>query len=88
MARMSPYGDFDTMLSTLIGQLSKGRYILGDTFSAADVLWGGALKWTTGFGIVPKTPEIEAYLGRVGGRPAALKVEAADAGLATKQGRT
>src|SRR6185437_11037664 len=32
------YGDYDSMLKTLTGQLEKGPYLLGDTFSAADVL--------------------------------------------------
>jgi len=36
---MSPYGDFDTVLRTLLEQLGKGPYILGEQFSAADVLW-------------------------------------------------
>ncbi|MBV9234577.1 MAG: glutathione S-transferase, partial [Xanthobacteraceae bacterium] len=53
MPRMNPYGDFDTMLKTLLDQLRKGPYILGDRFSAADVLWGTALTWTTSFNLVP-----------------------------------
>ena len=32
-----PYGDYDTMLGTLTGQLAQGPYLLGDRFSAADV---------------------------------------------------
>ena len=34
----SPYGDYDTMLKTLTDQLAKGSYLLGERFSAADVL--------------------------------------------------
>src|ERR1041385_3280147 len=44
---MSPYGDYDTMLKTLTDQLARGPYILGERFSAADILWGTALTWTT-----------------------------------------
>jgi len=36
-ASTSPYGDWDTMLGTLTGQLAQGPYLLGDRFSAADV---------------------------------------------------
>ena len=57
---MSPYGDFETMLRTLTDQLAKGPYMLGEQFTAADVLWGGALTWTTMFKLVPELPEIEA----------------------------
>jgi glutathione S-transferase len=38
-ATMSPYGDYDTMLKTLVDQLAKGPYLLGERFCAADVLW-------------------------------------------------
>src|SRR5579883_793791 len=68
-----PYGDFDTMFKTLTDQLAKGPYLLGERFTAADVLWGTALDWTTRFGIVQTTPLIKAYIERVVSRPAALR---------------
>jgi glutathione S-transferase len=80
-----PYGDFDTMLKTLTDQLEKGPYLLGDTFSAADVLWGTALNWTTMFKLVPELPVIRAYIDRVLARPAMLRAAAADAELAAAQ---
>ena len=51
-----PYGDYETMLKTLTDQLARGPYLLGDRISAADVLWGGALRWTTRFKLVPELP--------------------------------
>jgi glutathione S-transferase len=76
---MSTYGDWDTMLGAVIGQLSKGPYILGETFSAADVLWGGGLGWGRMFGIVPSDePTIAAYVERVTTRPAFVKVATED----------
>jgi len=67
---MSPYGDFDTMFQTLIDQLSKGDYLLGDKFTALDVLWGTALSWITKFQLVPLLPVIKEYIDRVNSRPA------------------
>ena len=81
-----PYGDYDTMLGTLTAQLRRGPYLLGDRFSAADVLWGTALAWTTAFKLVPEMPEIMDYVARVTQRPAARKASAADAELAAAQG--
>ena len=46
---MSPYGDLATVLRTVPARLSPGPWFLGVEFSAADVLWGSALAWTTGF---------------------------------------
>jgi len=81
----SPYGDFDTMLKTLTDQLAQGPYLLGERFTAADVLWGGALNWTTMFKLVPETPVIRAYIDRVISRPAMQRAAAADAALAAAQ---
>ena len=75
------YGDYDTMLKTLTDQLEHGPWLLGDTFSAADVLWGTALNWTVMFKLVPELPVIRAYVDRVLARPAMQRAAAADAAL-------
>lgn len=85
---MCPYGDFDTMLNTLVGQLAKGPYILGETFTTADVLWGVALGWMVGFGMIPALPEISAYLAQIDARPSFIKVRAEDEALAAKLAAT
>src|SRR5881227_33975 len=80
-ASTSPYGDWDTMLGTLTGQLAQGPYLLGERFSAADVLWGTALTWTTMFKLVPELPVLRAYIDRVGARPAVAAASRKDAEL-------
>jgi len=80
-----PYGDFDTTLATVNQQLSTGPYLLGERFTAADVLWGMALKWTVGFKLVPSSPQIDAYIERVNSRPAMQRAAAKDAELAASQ---
>ena len=81
----SPYGNYDTMLQTLTAQLEKGPFLLGEKFTAADVLWGTALTWTTMFNLVPTLPVIQAYLDRVNARPSVARVNARDAELAAEQ---
>ena len=81
----SPYGDFDDMWSALTAQLAKGPYLLGERFSAADVLWASALNWTTMFGLVPETPVTRAYMDRVNSRPAFQRAAAIEADLIAKQ---
>jgi len=78
---MSPYGDYDTMLKTLTDQLANGPYLLGEQFTAADVLWGAALTWTTMFKLVPELPVITDYIGRCTARPAVARAKAKDAEL-------
>ena len=82
----SPYGDYDTMWKTLTDQLARGPYLLGARFSAADMLWGGALAWTTGFGLVEKTAVVAAYIDRIGARPSVVRAKAKDAELMAAQG--
>lgn len=81
---MVPYGDYDTMLKTLTDQLAKAPYFLGDRISAADVLWGTALTWTTRFKLVPELPVITDYIGRINARPAVAKVKELDAQLSAE----
>jgi glutathione S-transferase len=83
--RMCPYGDFDTMFGTLVAQLKPGPYILGERFTAADLLWGTSLTWMTMFKLIPALPEIAAYIARVNARPSVAKVKAEDAALAKAQ---
>jgi glutathione S-transferase len=82
---MNPYGDFDTVQKTVNAQLEKGPYMLGKRFTALDILWGMALTWTTGFGIMPMSPAIRAYLDRFAERPALARVRAKDAEIAAAQ---
>ncbi len=85
MRAMSPYGDYDAVLKAVTDQLARGPWMLGERFSALDVLWGGALGWMTMFGIVEATPVIAAYVERVAARPASRKVREGDAALAAEQ---
>jgi glutathione S-transferase len=81
---MVPYGDYDTMLKTVTDQLANGPYLLGARMTAADVLWGTALAWTTMFKLVPEQPVIMDYVKRMTGRPAAGRVRELDAKLAAE----
>ena len=78
---MSPYGDFDVVMNTVIERLSQAPYLLGDKVSAADVLWGLALNWGTMFGMVPPNPVLADYIARMTSRPAFAKVTEFDAKL-------
>ncbi|CAA2137356.1 Glutathione S-transferase GstA [Hyphomicrobium sp. ghe19] len=64
------YGTYDGMVSTLVGALGSGPYILGERFSAADVVVGSSVRWLTLFKLLPETPEFTSYLERLTSRPA------------------
>jgi glutathione S-transferase len=82
--QMLPYGDYDTTMNVLAGALVKGPYLLGDTFSAADVQMGSNLRWTMQFGIVPQRPEFVRYVELLKQRPALMRAMARDEQLTAK----
>jgi glutathione S-transferase len=82
----SPYGDFDTVVETITDAIVHGPWLLGERFSAADVLWGNALRWVTGFGMVEATSDIKHYIDRVMARPAQQRAQQADTELAREMG--
>ena len=59
-----------------MGVLEAGPYILGDRFSAADILIGTTFAMFMGGPTLPKTPLLEAYVKRVVERPAYAKAMA------------
>jgi glutathione S-transferase len=82
--QMLPYGDYDTTMTVLAGALAKGPYLLGETFSAADVQMGSNLRWTMKFGIAPQRPEFVRYVELLAKRPALLRALERDEKLAVK----
>jgi len=75
----TPYASYDSLIDLLEETLKKGPYLLGDRFTAADLLWGIALRWTTMFGLVETRPVFQAYMERIGNRESLQKVSAEDA---------
>jgi glutathione S-transferase len=78
---MNPYGDFDTTLRTLESQLARGVCLLGERFTAVDVLWGMALRMLMGFGALTATPVLADYAARVCARPSVARVDQTDGQL-------
>ena len=83
---MSPYGSFDATMDAVSGALAKGPYMLGDTLSALDMVYGAGLSWTMMFKITPERPEFTRYVAGLRQRPAWIKALAKDAEYATKFG--
>lgn len=84
-ASMMPYGTVDDVWGAVTAQLSKGDYMLGDKFTALDVLWGTALNWMTMFGLAPETPVTRAYIDRIKARPSVARAAEIDAEWLKKQ---
>lgn len=80
----SAYGDYDRVMDALASQLAQGPYLLGERFTAADVLWGTALRWTLAFKLVPDRAVFRDYVARVTAHPAIERASAMDARFAAE----
>ena len=68
---------YDQMVARFEGALARGPYMLGETFSAADVLFGSIVQW--GSQMLPKRDAFDAYLARLVERPAYQRSTVKDA---------
>jgi glutathione S-transferase len=64
----------------IIQTLSRGPYILGEKFSAADVLYGTTFAMFGASPMLPKSPVIDAYVKRCLERPAYARAQEKDNG--------
>lgn len=67
-------------MPAVIEALSPGPYILGERFSAADVLYGTTFALFGQSPMMPKSTVIDAYIQRVVSRPAFARAQARDNG--------
>jgi glutathione S-transferase len=72
------YGDFDTVMDVVAKAVAKGPFILGEQFTAADIVIGSGLRFGMMFKLLPERPEFTAYVGRLAQRPALQRVDEKD----------
>jgi glutathione S-transferase len=72
------YGDFDRTMNVVEQAVADGPYLLGEQFTAADVVLGSTLRWGIQFNLIPPRPAFSAYTERLAPRPALQRAEAKD----------
>lgn len=68
--QMVGFGCMRDVLDTLEGALKGRDYLVGDSFTAADLYIASHLGWGMQFGTLEKRPVFEAYVARCTARPA------------------
>jgi len=81
---MLGYGDFDTVMNVLAKAVTPGPFLMGEQFTAADVVIGSGLRWGTLFKLIPERKEFTDYIARFADRPALKRALAKDDELAKK----
>ena len=66
----SGWGDFELMIETLESGIADRTWILGDTFTAADVMLGSSMVFMRMFDMLPGSDALSTYADRCLARPA------------------
>jgi glutathione S-transferase len=83
--RMMGYGRVEDVINALEAAVSRAEYVVGDSFTAADVYLGSGIGFGMQFGAIEKRPAFEQYWQRLSARPAALRAKEIDDSLAAQQ---
>jgi len=72
--------ELEEVMPAILARLAAGPYMLGEHFSAVDVLFGTTFGQFAQSGLLPQSPLIDAYVQRIVSRPAFARGMARDAG--------
>ena len=75
------FGCVEDVLEAVEGAVENRPYLVGDSFTAADLYLASHLSWGMNFGTIEKRPAFEAYVERHVHRPAALRADEIDNAL-------
>jgi glutathione S-transferase len=80
------WGTHESMVGAIEFAIADREFLLGDTFSMADVIFGGTLRYMLRFKMLEPSPSITAYADRLGTRPALLRADARNAAVIDEHG--
>ncbi|MEZ4400803.1 MAG: glutathione S-transferase family protein [Kofleriaceae bacterium] len=80
------WGAYDAMVAAMVHAVTDRDYLLGSTFSMADVIFGGTLRYMLMFKMIEPRPALQAYADRLAARPALQRAEAANRASAAAHG--
>jgi glutathione S-transferase len=80
------WGTYESMIASMESAIAGRSYILGDRFSMADCIFGGAVRYLLRFKVLEPTPTFTAYAGRLAARPAAQRADAKNAAVVKEYG--
>jgi glutathione S-transferase len=83
--KMVGYGKLEDILAMLEGAVMGRDYLVGDSFTAADVYVASHLGWGMQFGLLDKRPAFETYVNKLMGRPDAIRARELDDALIPPQ---
>ena len=80
------WGDYATMITAMEMALEGRAFVLGDTFSMADVIFGGTIRYLLRTKALEAKPVFTAYVERLDQRPALQRADARNAAIMAEHG--
>jgi len=80
------WGTAESMLQAIEFAIRGKDYLLGDSFSMADVIFGGTIRYMLRFKMLEPTPALNAYDERLAARPALQRAEARNNAVIQERG--
>jgi len=80
------WGTHESMVEAIEFAIADREFLLGDTFSMADVIFGGTLRYMLRFKMLEPRASITAYVERLAARPALLRADARNAAVIDEHG--
>jgi glutathione S-transferase len=76
------YRDIDALADIVANALKGGPWLMGEQFTAADVVIGAGVRWGVQFKLMPVRSGFADYAARIAARDAVVRAEAKDKALA------
>jgi glutathione S-transferase len=80
------WGSHEAMIAAMESAIAGRTFLLGETFSMADVIFGGTVRSMLSFKMIEPTPVFTAYAERLAARPALQRAEARNAAIRAEHG--
>lgn len=80
------WGKHEEMVNAIEFALSDRQFLLGSSFSMADVIFGGTLRYMLLFKMLEPRPTFTAYVERLAARPALQRADARNAEVIRERG--
>lgn len=75
---------YDQTIDRIERAVERGPWLLGDHFSAADVMLGAMLQWLSAWGKLPPRPPLERYLASLKQRDGLIRAQAKEAEISSQ----
>jgi len=80
------WGTHESVMHSMESAVAGRAFVLGDRFSMADCIFGGAVRYLLRFKLIEATAALSAYAERLAARPAAQRADAKNAAIVKERG--